>query len=217
MHAPSIDPALLWAALIQALNGKQPPNFEALYNNDPHFKRHRNLRPRTDVMLRRSDSVLKSVLGRLKKDGHLPSDGQISAERYIDMSYSTGYWWTGNKQRLLAVEVENSWAELRGTLRDLLQFQAKTKMAVFYATPPEDREGELLEAAICVAKSFATDGFVEAAGTPYLVVIAPDSCSSSPASCLGIGFTGLESVSRAQRFSATLWAMGVTGGAACET
>jgi hypothetical protein len=99
----------------------------------------------------------------------------------MDLLYFTGNWWDGERQALLAVEVENNWKEIRGTLRDLLQFQAAVKVAVFYSADIERAKRDIVEAATSVRDSFLSAGYTEAPSTAYLVIIGPDQWPVLPA------------------------------------
>src|SRR5699024_10062155 len=95
--------------------------FEARYNW---------ARPRTQLMVDGPRSLVRVAVERMCEKGVLPLGGEYSKVRYIDFSYSIGDWWKGLKYPLLVGEVENDWKELHGTLRDLLQFQAKAKIGI---------------------------------------------------------------------------------------
>jgi len=100
---------------------------------------------------------------------------EIAFERYIDVGLLSGNWWTGERRWELVVEVENDWGELLGTLRDLLNLQARYKWAVFYQRDPPAETAALAEAVQKVRELFNRDGFVESPNTAYEILVLPDS------------------------------------------
>jgi hypothetical protein len=120
----------------------------------------------------------------LKEFDLLISDPSINFEHYIDITISSGEWYEGKKFCKLAVEVENSWDELKGTMKDLLLFQAKMKWGVFYNENIYKAEHELLEAINIVWKSFE-EHFQENTETQYELLILPESLPAT-------GFCGIE-------------------------
>jgi len=201
-HPPGELRDAFWQAFnlsLATLAAADYDQFRSRYNNQAPY-RTRNSRPWTDLVTRHSDSVLGHALERLTKDGYLPANGERSSERFMDLLYFTGNWWAGTRQALLAVEVENDWKELRGTLRDLLQFQARTKVAVFYYLASERIQTEVVEAMKSVAASFLNAGYAEAASTAYLLIIAPDEWPAMAAPdfpvCSAFSFTGISDLDR---------------------
>jgi hypothetical protein len=155
-----------WKAFIDVCTGEDA-TFATRYNPAA--------RPRTELMLQKDDGIIPKAAGKLG----LPTSQEIAYSRYIDFSVAEGDWWAGEKGPLLAVEVENNWKELRGTLRDLLQFQARAKIGVFYHKVPRSARHEVEMSLAHVQECFRRDGFSESADTGYLIIIAPEVCAES--------------------------------------
>ncbi|MGH7136984.1 MAG: hypothetical protein ACREHD_14685 [Pirellulales bacterium] len=101
---------------------------------------------------------------------------EFGLSRYTDIYiFSQDVWRTGNRFAQLAVEVESEWGELRGTLRDLLNFQAEQKWGVFYHDNLNRASGELHAACEAAWESFESQGFHESPNTRYEVVVLLDS------------------------------------------
>lgn len=186
--------ATVWHELMQVLAEKwRSPLFAAKYNNTSPY-RSRNCRPRTDAMLKDSDSVLVETLQRIKVRAGIGDEGELSRDRYVDLSFATGDWWIGAKRYHLAIEVENNWRELHGTLLDLYRFQARTKVAIFYNSADEAMTW-LIDAAAEVARSFREQGLQESGETSYLLVLLPEGHSTLISSeARALEFTGLDGV-----------------------
>jgi hypothetical protein len=204
-----LTPEQFWDTFVKVMQEPGISNFAAYYNNEQSKYRARNVRPRTDVMLKFKNSVLKTVLKHLKGRGFLPPGGATSTDRYIDLSYAVGDWWKAEKDFLVAVEVENSWTELRGTMLDLVRFQAKLKVAVFYASAPRQKKDEVRDALDSVISNFHKQGFEESSETSYLVVVAPDTYGSTKDAevsyCIAYPFTGLNEVGNPNWLEKKLW------------
>ncbi|MBM4039948.1 MAG: hypothetical protein FJ290_15705 [Planctomycetes bacterium] len=206
----NLKPLDFWQVLLEVMRNPGIANFGEYYNNALSRCQARNTRPRTHVMLNDDKSVLKCVLDELKKAGLLPDGGAMSTHRYADLSYSVGNWWNGEQSYLLVVEVENDWRELYGTLRDVIRFQARMKVAVFYHSQENRNHEQEVESALHkVARSFGDQGFSEANDTGYLVVVAPDRYpqGSDPARlrCSGYMFEGLTQVDHGCWQEEALW------------
>lgn len=197
-------PEILWDELISELSARwTDQNFVSRYNNDRDQYRSRNCRPRTDVMLKDKNSVLDMTMHNLRKRGGI-GEGGIGKDRYMDFLFAMGDWWTGCKKYYLAVEVENNWPELRGTLLDLFRFQAMMKMAIFYSS---DKNSiiELNRAATEAANNFSIQGFQESNQTNYLLVILPDrNTTPTKDEAQAIAFTGLDSITNTVQFRSPL-------------
>ena len=114
------------------------------------------------------------------------------------------------RQPRLAIEVENDFAELRGTLRDLMQFQARLKVALFYSHDQPGHRPEVEQAVREVSTCFVSQGFMEAEDTQYLVILAPESCSreqtgAADSACSGLLVGGLASRLRFEWLEAEVW------------
>lgn len=199
-HTPAELRDAFWRAFVRSLSALTEPDYEAFrlrYNNQVPY-RVRNCRPRTDLMTKGKDAVLSRTIAELIKDGYLPGDGARSPERFMDLLYFAGNWWAGTRHALLAIEVENNWGELRGTFRDLLQFQAAAKIAVFYYADAASAKAQVLSAVREVTESFLSTGFEEAASTAYLIVVAPNEWpqreSAKAPVCCALSFTGISNL-----------------------
>ncbi|MDX1945257.1 MAG: hypothetical protein SFU86_07610, partial [Pirellulaceae bacterium] len=130
-------------------------------------RRSNNRRPRTDLMVKglaASPFCDHGLLGQVaaKELGLNCSDSAIfSYERYFDIAYFAGNWWEGTQRNLLVAEVENNWAELRGTIRDLLYAQSRLKWGVFYQANLEAAREEISIALRIVRADFDKAGFAE--------------------------------------------------------
>jgi hypothetical protein len=164
------------------------------------LNRYHSNRPRTDLMVQGTGSVIARTVSQLTAG----IVGETSTSRYIDFSFSIGDWYRGEKYPELAIEVENDWRELRGTLRDLCQFQAKSKVGVFYSESPAASTQDVIDALKHVADRFRRDGFMEAP-TPYLVIVAPEKCDLGAGdvarSFMGYHFIGLDHIATGEWMS----------------
>ena len=189
-----ISAAAFWSTFVDVMNEHSTDVYRLRYNNDPSQKLYRNTRPRSTHMVGGDESMVGKVIARLCQSEALPSQGERGFTRYIDAAYYSGEWVRGKKGAHLAVEVENEFAELSGTLRDLFQFQAQLKVGIFYADRPSEVEGQVRAALADVAASFQVDGFSESSTTEYLVVIAPEQCPETcgdpTAQCSAMMFKG---------------------------
>ena len=152
------------------------------FNNEPELYRSSRRRPRTDLMvkgLRGSRFEVHGLVAQAAGVLEPKPDREIGYERYTDISISYGNWWKGEKYVELAVEVENCWGELAGTLKDLLWFQATRKWAVFYSSNLQAAGTELSDTIDRVRTSFETQGSQENADTQYEIAVFPDSVSCS--------------------------------------
>ena len=131
------------------------------YNNDQSLYRIRNRRPRTDLMVKGLRNTPFEEEGLIAHVARRVADcpGEVSFERYVDVGLMSGEWWRGTARWELIAEVENNWAELRGTLSDLLNTQAKRKWAVFYSDDVEGVAEEVAAAVRDVRGAFANAGF----------------------------------------------------------
>lgn len=95
------------------------------------------------------------------------------SERYVDLGVRSNAagWWEGRCGWLLAAEVENNQKELHGTLRDLVNIQARVKWAIFYAPIPEENARAALLGALRQARA---DGQIENGDTRYEVAVLPN-------------------------------------------
>lgn len=204
-----LKPLDFWQVFVEVMRNPHIPDFGDYYNNMPTKKRSRNIRPRTDVMLKNANNVMMSVIRILKERGFLEKVGETSTERYIDVSYATGDWWKGEKYYQLAVEVENDLRELRGTILDLIRFQARMKVAVFYSQEHVDQRRQIEDKLQEVAHNFTNQGFREATDTGYLIVVAPDRFAEGSNSvsqrCVAYRFNGLEEVMSGRWEEESLW------------
>ena len=110
-------------------------------------------------------------------DTHLMEPDYVF-ERYIDIAIYTGKWWEGQRFTDLAVEVENNWAEIKGTMKDLLLFQAKRKWALFYQKDLDKGATDLSEAITVASSTFDRQGLSESPETKYEVLVLPENVSS---------------------------------------
>jgi hypothetical protein len=99
---------------------------------------------------------------------------EFSYERYFDIAVFDGKWWEGKRRALLVCEVENDWAELRGTLRDLLNAQSLMKWGVFYHGNLESAKDELVKALAAVRQDFDDAGFLESKTAKYEIIVFPE-------------------------------------------
>lgn len=177
--------------VLEEFHLKEPERQELLvkaYNNDDALRRHKNSRPRTELMVKGLvlDQNGQPASGFLQK-GLIARAATIAASaesnepptfsRYTDIAISSGNWWKGERFKVLAVEVENAWSEIAGTIKDLLLIQARKKWAVFYGDVSDSnypRAEKALKDAISSAwKSFKSNEFQENPNTCYEIVVLP--------------------------------------------
>lgn len=158
---------------------KADSKIRAQFNNSPELKRAKNCSPRTDLMLGTGNDrngilarVLQSFLGLEKQDPFL----ELSYDRYLDFVAYKGNWFDGGRIALVTVEVENNLVEFKGTLSDLVRYQAHQKLGVFYDKEMASHvrrnriEGDILD----VFNRFQGRGFVEAENTEYMLMFGPE-------------------------------------------
>ena len=117
--------------------------------------------------------------------------------RYVDIGCQGEGWREGRTFWKWIVEVENNWKELHGTLLDLSRIQACRKLGVFYRPEPGDVLGPVRDAVVQVFEAFGKNGFAEATGTRYEVVVLPEVLSADDPStfrCLHVDFTAGEAL-----------------------
>ena len=177
------------------------PEFRVAYNErNGKYRRVRNCLPRTDLMVK--GLVAEAIGGKCRKKGFIPhamiqvcSDLKEengcywSFSRIIDIGCQIGDWWAGQCHWEWIVEVENNWAELRGTICDLFRTQAKRKLGVFYhnEAASEAIKSEVVAAVKTVFGTFKCAGFRESKATLYEIIVLPDSLSrETPAGATGL-------------------------------
>lgn len=158
--------------------------FALAFNNDKRFRRCNNARPRTDLMVKGCEPI-----DNYREAGFLPHameaawpdiqpDPARSRERlfsrYVDIGYLAGEWWEGKRYWQWIAEVENSWKERKGTIRDLLLTQAKRKLAVLYPPGPDLDTTGIREEIRAIVTEFAGLGFSESRDAQYEILLVPD-------------------------------------------
>lgn len=155
---------------------KGSADFHNRFNNSKEYKRARTCSARTDLMLGKSDDREKGIVRTAFH--HFNSSDltgfELSFERYVDFIASQGDWWTGKKVALMTCEVESDLAEFKGTLSDLIRYQARQKVAVFYDNGIQSRREQMEGDVRDVFDHFKRQGFSEADDTEYLVVFGPE-------------------------------------------
>ena len=153
------------------------------YHNDPRLYRSQNRRPRTNLMVKGlSDSpfehhglIAQSAARTLAQPA---SKASISYERYTDIGFLSGEWWSGTSRWELIAEIENNWAELRGTISDLFHIQAKRKWCVLYHENLAVAADEALRAVGEVRHAVASSGIMENPKTAYEILVFPEELES---------------------------------------
>jgi hypothetical protein len=138
----------------------------------PRYRQHfEKCRSWTNLMLGnagdRASGIVRQTLRECFQAGV-----EFSHERYADLAAFSGDWWAGRCLALLVVEHENNISEFRGTISDLLRYQARQKVAVFYedaASKQADLQAQVRE----VFDYFDQEGFSELGDTEYLIVFGP--------------------------------------------
>ena len=155
--------------------------------NDEGVPHPRNRRARTCLMvkgLRDTAFAAHGLVPQAALRAFPPdADDESSFERYTDFAIYAREWYSGKRFCKLAVEVENSWNELKGTIKDLLSFQAQNKWAVFYhdldGNKIENVKTELVDAIRTAWTALAQDGFCESRETKYEIIVLPEKISES--------------------------------------
>jgi hypothetical protein len=125
----------------------------------------------TSLMLGSADTREAGLVRQALKDV-LPLDPQFSHERYIDLAVFSGNWWGGRQIASIIMEHENNTLEFKGTISDLLRYQALQKIAIFYEDAGS-RKKELENWVQDVFNHFQQQGFSESLNTEYLIVFGP--------------------------------------------
>jgi len=178
---------------LRELSNAEISRFVAAFNNEG-YKRVRNRTPRTDLMLKNS-----IALNKYHEHGFIPNAAysalhsqygglitrewffsEISYDRYIDIGVITrrSDWWQGQAAWELIIEIENNFNELYGTIRDLLNIQAKRKWGIFYHDNPSSIAEDLKDCIEKVFDSFHQAQFVEHKSTLYEIIILPNKLSN---------------------------------------
>jgi hypothetical protein len=155
--------------LILELEGrvKADPNFVVDFNK---------LSSRTRLMLGtkagRGGLMKAAIIAFLKRKGKVAEEW--SYHRYMYIIASEGDWWLGEKIALVIAEVENRIKEFRGTVSDLVRFQAHQKIAVFYEANLTAEKLQSYETQVREVLGYQFGkGFFEAEDTEYLIVFGP--------------------------------------------
>ena len=148
--------------------------FRYQFNNALEYRTARNCRPRTTLMLgsggkRRLGLVPQAIMSSWPDI----DDSLLSYDRYMDVVAFDGEWWEGKCVARLVVEIENDMREFKGTVSDLLRYQALLKVAVFFDSEAVLKKKQLQDQTMAVFNHFDQHGFCEAADTEYLLVFGP--------------------------------------------
>jgi len=156
-------------------------HFQAAYNNEPKYRRVKNRRPRTDLMVKGvreiTDYDERGFIPHAMEYAdeslaeHPEDDKWPHCDGYVDVVYGKGGWFAGKTCWGWIAEVENEFEEFKGTISDLLRFQAKRKLGVFYHQNLDDAEkvGKFQVA----FQAFVDAGFCESPDTRYEILILP--------------------------------------------
>jgi len=164
------------------------------FNNDMP-SRVKNRKPRTDLMiggLRFGHDGAETVFTHQGLMARAAANGKTNAEEVgaADITIWADDWWQGKRYCRRLVEVENNWDELRGTLRDLFNHQAKQKWGIFYHNDFKSAIKEIFVAIKEVHNAFDESGFVESPSTHYEILLLPNTLP--PSGFLGVPVAEVE-------------------------
>jgi hypothetical protein len=114
---------------------------------------------------------MEEIREDLNPDGH--KDVEVHFGRYIDILYQKGAWYNGDATWEWIGEVENDMAEFRGTISDLLRFQARRKLGVFYYHKQLEAENRAADIR-AVFGYFEAGRFCEDPRTRYEILVLPE-------------------------------------------
>ena len=157
----------------------QKTDFISYYNNDKTRLR--------DIPKRKTGATIL-MLGHNStdaKDGIIAKTvRKINAEyvnfenyRYDCLVYREDDWFDGKRYIEMVIEVESNIKEFKGTVSDLLRMQGASKIGIFYFKLSEDKNKFVIDRSTqlaAVLKYFASNDFIEAEGTDYLLIFLPD-------------------------------------------
>jgi hypothetical protein len=163
--------AMLRAALIKA-HDDNAIAFRDQFNNGRQHRTSRNRKPRTDMMLGCSANGRVGIVPEAIRQ-FLGQQVQPSYERYLDCIVYEGCWGKGECLTRLIVEVENETREFEGTLSDLLRYQARQKIGIFYDDDARSDQTHWEKRMRSAFDIFVNAGFRESGSTEYLIVFGP--------------------------------------------
>lgn len=91
----------------------------------------------------------------------------------MDFAAFAGDWWAGTRRAIVVGEIENNIAEFKGTISDLIRYQAQSKFAIFYDSSAASREEQIRKEIHKVFDSFRNQGLIEAGNAEYLIIFGP--------------------------------------------
>lgn len=149
-------------------------DFHGRFSGKVEYRRCKTCSPRTDLILGTSGNR-KSGIVSVAADTFLSQKGvrEVSYDRYMDFAAFGGNWFAGTRIPLLAGEIENNIAEFKGTISDLIRYQARAKFAIFYDSSAPSRQEQIRKEIHEVFDCFRIEGFMEASTTEYLIVFGP--------------------------------------------
>jgi hypothetical protein len=124
------------------------------------------------------EGVVKATIRALLSPKELLDGKDWSFRTPRDIIAFEGKWKSGEQVALVIAEVENVIGEFKGTVSDLVSYQAPLKVAVFYqdSLTPEKLQTRETEIRGVLSYQFGK-GFREARDTEYLIVFGPATVS----------------------------------------